>query len=147
LIQTAVVMKALIVAIYLLLLTNFALAQKSFSDAQQGIATVEVFAFGGIGYAGGISEGEADFQIILAQPQSVALDAFEKLYTVDNPQAKAYALAGIRKLDKGAFKELQASWHGSELTVRTEEGCIVSEESLKMIAGRMNSGKYDAWIK
>jgi hypothetical protein len=140
-------MKALIVAIHLLLLSNFALAQKSFSDAQQEIATVKVFAFGGIGYAGGISEGETDFRIILAQPPGAALDAFEKLYATDNPQAKAYALAGIHKLDKGAFKELQASLHGSELTVQIEEGCIVSEESLKKIAERLNSEKYDAWIK
>jgi hypothetical protein len=140
-------MRALIVAISFLLLGNFALAQKSFSDAQHEIAAVKVFAFGGIGFAGRISQGEADFRIILAQPPRVAFDAFESLYTVDNPQAKAYALAGIRKLDKGAFKELQASWHGSELTVQTEEGCIVSEESLKVIAERLNSGKYDAWIK
>lgn len=87
------------------------------------------------------------FRIILEQPPKVALDAFENLYKVDNPQAKAYALAGIRKLDKVAFQQLQASWHGSEPTVLIEEGCIVSENSLKEIAERLNSGKYDAWIK
>jgi hypothetical protein len=134
--------KATIVA--LLLMSTSVKAQKSFPDALQEIATVKVFAFGGIGFAGRTSDGETDFRIILAQPRDTALDA---LYRADNPQAKAYALAGIYRIDKDAFKSLRTSWHGSGLTVRTEEGCIVSEESLQKIADQLNAGKYDAWTK
>jgi hypothetical protein len=140
-------MKAWIAAVFLLSFGTDVRAQKSLPEALQGVAAVKVFAFGGIGYAGTTSEGEADFRVIVAQPPKVALEAFRKLYATNNPQAKAYALAGIRKLDKGAFKELQASWHGSSLTVRTEEGCIVSDASLENIAERLDSGDFDAWVK
>jgi hypothetical protein len=92
-------MKVWIAAVPLLLLGTGVRAQKSLLGALQGIATVKVFAFGGVGFAGKTSEGETDFRVIVAQPANVALDALEKLYAVDNPQAKAYALAGIRKLD------------------------------------------------
>jgi hypothetical protein len=111
------------------------------------IAIAKVYAFGGIGYAGTTSEGEVDFRIVMAQPPEVALDAFEKLYATDNPQTKAYALAGIRKLGKGKFEELRLSLRTSGPQVQIEEGCIISEHSLKEIADRLESGGYDLWIK
>jgi len=83
----------------------------------------------------------------MAQPPKVALDAFEKLYLSDNPQTKAYALAGIRKLDKDRFNRLKLSLHSSAPKVQIEEGCIVSMLSLEDIADRLDSGKYDFWIK
>ncbi len=83
----------------------------------------------------------------MAQSPKVALGTFEKLYLSDNPQTKAYALAGIRKLDKAKFNELKLSLHASPLKVQIEEGCIGSVHSIEDIADRLDSGKYDYWIK
>lgn len=122
-------------------------AQESFPDALKRITSADVFAFGGVGYAGVTSKGEVDFRIIMSQPPKVALDAFEKLFQSDNPQTKAYALAGIRKLDKDKFNKLELSLHSTGRKVSIMEGCVVSVHSLEDTAGRLDSGKYDFWIK
>jgi hypothetical protein len=143
----AVILEARSAIALLLLLAPSTYAQRSFSDAINRIATAKVFAFGGIGFAGTTSEGEVDFRVIVAQPPNAALGAFEKLYATDNPQTKAYALAGIRKLDRRRFEQLRVSLRSSAQQVRTEDGCIVSERSLETIAKRLESGGYDLRIK
>ena len=57
------------------------------------LAKVDLFAFGGVGFAGVISSGEKDYRLLLS---SSAEADFEKLLASGNPQAKCYALVGIR---------------------------------------------------
>jgi hypothetical protein len=131
-------------AILLLCLTATGFSEDTTpAAALQRISTVKVFAFGGIGYAGTTSEGERDYKTIMSQPAAEALASFEKLYATGNPQAKSYALAGIRKLDKQRFSELLASVRASGLKVETESGCIVSEKLLAEVALELSFGKYD----
>jgi hypothetical protein len=55
---------------------------------------------------GGVTfKGEIDFKFVLAQPRSTALSAFERLYASGDPQGKAHALTGIKKLDPQRFTE------------------------------------------
>jgi hypothetical protein len=132
---------------FLLLLGVGAYSQDSLSLALKRISTTGTFAFGGTGFAGRISKGEADFRVIMTQPSGVALDALERLYATGNPQAKSYALAGIRKFNSKRFEELRLSLQSSNLKVQTQSGCIVSEQLLKEVANDLNSGKYDLWLK
>jgi hypothetical protein len=105
-----------------------------------------IFAFGGVGYAGVTSEGEKDFRQILTLPPEQATDAFEKLYAEGNSQAKSYALAGLRKLDRARFEELRASLESSTARVQTMRGCIISDEPLREVAEDLAAGKYDSWM-
>ena len=105
------------------------------------LARVQTFAFGGVGYAGVISKGETDFKFVLSHQPSIALAAFEKLYAVGNPQAKAYALSGIKKLDLKRFKELLATRAASD-EVEVMRGCIISHESLNEVASAIVAGKF-----
>jgi hypothetical protein len=68
------------------------------------LATVSAFAFGAVGFAGVTSKGEIDFRFILSRSEPIALAAFEKLFVAGNFQAKAYALAGIKKLNSNRSK-------------------------------------------
>src|SRR4051812_7780158 len=135
------------IAIALIWISAIAVSQNSTSATLQRISTARVFAFGGIGYAGTTSEGEKDFNVLMSLPPSEAITAFQSLYTTGNPQAKSYALAGIRKLDKTRFTDLLASVRTSDLKVKTERGCMVSEMPLREIAKDLNSGAYDLWIR
>ena len=135
------------IAITLLWVSAIAFSQDSTSVTPQRISTARVFAFGGIGYAGITSEGEKDFKVIMSLPSAEAIVAFERLYATGNPQAKSYALAGIRKLDKTRFSDLLVSIHTSELKVQTESGCILSQRPIREVAMDLNSGKYDPWIR
>src|SRR6188474_195330 len=77
------------------------------------LAAVDRFAFGGVGFAGVISEGETDLKFILSQPSPAALASLVRLYADGNPQAKAYALAGVKKLSRRRYRELLAEARAS----------------------------------
>jgi len=118
------------------------LGDDSVDSAVSRLSIVEIFAFGGVGYAGATSKGEIDFKFVLSQPQPVALTAFEKLYVTGNPQGKSYALSGIRKLNPSRFKDLLASVRVSRDQVEVERGCIVSHELLREVAKQIDRGKF-----
>jgi hypothetical protein len=108
--------------------------------ALERLAKVEVFAFGGVGFAGATSVGETNYKIIVVRPSAFA--DFEKLYTVGNLQAKCYALVGIRKLNPQRFKELAQPLSGSKQTVNTEHGCIRGTEPIRAVIREIGSGIY-----
>jgi hypothetical protein len=122
-------------------------SQDPFSVALKQLSTVKIFAFGGIGYAGTTSQGEADFKVIMSQPPAIALKTFELLYATGNTQAKGYALAGILKLDRRRFNELHAALHSSGEKLATEKGCLISEQLVREVADDLESGKYDLWLR
>jgi hypothetical protein len=105
------------------------------------LAHVDRFAFGDVGYAGVISQGEKDFEAILHRP-SAALE-FETLYKIGTRQAKAYALVGLRRLRSARFRELAASSGNSKEIVETMSGCIVFHEPFSDVVKRIKSGVYD----
>jgi hypothetical protein len=135
-----------LIPILLLTLCGIAGAQSSNAAAIQSLAGAHWFAFGGTGFAGRTSQGELDFRIIMAQDPGVALASFEKLLATGNPQAKGYALAGIRKLNPNRFRELLRNFRDSQQDVQTMEGCIASHERLGKIAIEIAGGHYDLWI-
>jgi len=118
------------------------LAYDTVDAAVNRLSTIERFAFGGVGYAGVTSEGEADFKFVLALPKSTALNAFERLYAVGNPQGKSYALSGLKKLAPERFAERDATLAKSTDEVEVMRGCIVSHELLPKVAKQIGQGKF-----
>ncbi|HKD02704.1 MAG TPA: hypothetical protein VKB77_09760 [Terriglobales bacterium] len=118
------------------------LANDTVDAAVNRLSTVERFAFGGVGYTGVISKGETDFKLVLAQRKPTALNAFEKLYAVGNPQGKSYALSGLKKLAPERFTELTATLGKSTEEVEVIRGCIVSHELLPEVAKQIGQGKF-----
>jgi hypothetical protein len=110
-------------------------------------SNVGVFAFGGVGYAGQTSEGEIDFRAVISLPSQDALAAFEKIYLTGNPQAKAYALSGIRKINASRFQELFADAEESHDEVEVMRGCVITTESLRDVAKKIDRGEWDPYLK
>jgi hypothetical protein len=133
------------VPLVLLIATFFAKAQNTRSEAIERISRTNVFAFGGVGFAGTTSDGEKDFRVIISLP-SAAKD-FETIYATGTPEAKGYALAGMRELAKVRFKELLRSLQSSQAQLETMQGCIRERRSLVKVAREIDSGRYDIWIK
>jgi hypothetical protein len=131
-------------SLILLILLNISLvlADDTVDAAVNRLSTVEKFAFGGVGYAGVISKGETDFKLVLNEPKPTALDAFERLYAIGNPQAKSYALSGLKKLAPERFAELVATLAKSTEEVEVMRGCIVSHEALPEVAKQIAKGKF-----
>jgi hypothetical protein len=135
------------VLLALLCLSRWAASQDFVPLAARQLATADVFAFGGTGYAGQISAGERNFKNLMALPRQEALSTLETVFAEGNPQAKAYALAGFHKLDAKRFATLAAGLAGSQIKVRTMEGCIAEEKLLRSLASEIGSGKYDPLIR
>jgi len=131
----------------MVLICSVAAAQDALATAVKSITNTGVFAFGGVGFIGKISEGEVDFRVIQAQPATVALASFEKIYATGDAAAKSYALAGIRQLDETRFKKLLQSLDNSQETVFTMHGCIMEKQRLADIAKAIEAGSYDSWLK
>jgi len=104
------------------------------------LVTVDRFAFGGIGFSGLKSAGQADYETILSRPSGLA--EFETIYLVGNPQAVAYALVGIHRLKWDRYLELAESLRDSKELVLTQRGCLVSVEPLAAIIRHIDSGLY-----
>jgi hypothetical protein len=122
-------------------------AQDTLSATVKSLSKTGVFAFGGVGFIGKVSQGEIDFRVIQSQPAAVALASFEEIYASGDPAAKDYALAGIRQLDRERFKEILQSLDDSQEMVFTMQGCIMERHSLVDIAKAIDKGSYDDWLK
>lgn len=118
------------------------LGEDTVDPAVKRLSTVQNFAFGGVGFAGITSKGETDFKFVLAQPKPTALNAFEKLYAIGNPQGKSYALSGLKKLAPERFAEVVATLAKSTEEVEVMRGCIVSHEPLPEVAKQIGQGKF-----
>lgn len=114
-------------------------------QAYDRLKDVDRFAFGGVGYAGSISKGELDFRILMHQMKLQTRTQLDKLYADGNPQAKAYALAGLHLMSPDRFNELRATLPDGE--VQIERGCIINKESLASIAKEIASGEFDTLIE
>ena len=132
---------------FLLLGMMPASAQKPLEQIVQGMAQVDFFAFGGVGFAGTTSEGEMGFRTVMSEPPDRALALFETLYATGNLQAKGYALVGIRALKPARFKELYKALLTSKDNITTMRGCIVSSEHFSDIVRQIDKGNYDVWLR
>ena len=72
----------------------------------------------------------------------LALNAFEKLSKLGNPQSHSYALCGIKKLDPQRFKELRASIAKSADEVLVTRGCIVCHEAVQNVVPQIDQGRF-----
>jgi hypothetical protein len=114
-------------------------------EAYQQLLNIRQFAFGGIGFAGLTSPGEKAYRSIAGATNAVAL--FSAMLTNGNPQARLYALCGIRQLAPGSFDALARPLRSASLEVETVQGCIIQHEPAKNVIARIESGSYDAYLK
>ncbi len=135
-------------AVTLIILScSVALAQDTLSATVKSLANTGVFAFGGVGFIGKISQGEIDFRVIQSQPAAVALASFETVYSTGDTAAQIYALAGIRQLDKVRFNELYRTFDRSDEAVLVAEGCIFERRRVGEIVKAIDAGNYDDRLK
>jgi hypothetical protein len=100
----------------------------------------DIFAFGGVGFASVISKEEKDYRLLLSR--NSARSAFEVVFALGNPQAKAYALVGLRQVNPKRFMELASSLQTSSMSVETMVGCIMFKRPMSEIVASIRAGAY-----
>lgn len=126
------------IVLTVLLLAASAQAQQPADVVIERLAGVHHFAFGGVGIAGTTSPGERDYKVVLAR--SSAMADFKRLFSIGNPQAKAYALVGIRTLNPRRYRELSRKFYDSKENVSTMRGCLISTESVASVLKQIEDG-------
>jgi hypothetical protein len=106
------------------------------------LSKTDVFAFGGIGFAGSVSEGETAFRTLLAG--SSAGRDFEAAFVRGTPQAKAYALVGLREVNPNRFADLAGSLQTSRIEVQTMQGCLMYKLPMWKLVQRIKAGEYSS---
>jgi hypothetical protein len=109
-------------------------------------AAIKLFALGPIGYSGETSKGEAYFRSIARRNRQEALAAFEKLYVTGSPEAKLYALAGIKELSQARFVELKRTAKNVRGKIAVASGCFYEKEEFRAVVQKIDNGDFQLYI-
>ncbi len=140
-------MKALIIT----LITGIVLSQLGISvrassenSAARDLTAAKSLAFGGVGVAGLMSEGERNLRAVLQQP-----DASQQLQAAlahATPAGKLYILVGLRRCDRAAYQKVFDSLSRPSDEVEVVRGCMVSKEAFRQLLSQLNDGRFDDYL-
>jgi hypothetical protein len=103
-----------------------------------------LFALGGIGEAGTMSEGERALREVLKEPDVPA--RLEKLLSDASPAGRLYALLGLRLRDRAAYERALAKLRTTDANVQTARGCILQQESFGDLVKEIERGQYNSFL-
>lgn len=115
----------------------------------QKLMEVDIVAFGGVGFAGRISEAELAFQKVLAQDQAVEM--FKRLAAQAKPAGQVYALYGLYLKDKEVFRQQLTQVRSGlkkDQKILVQAGCTITAEDAHDVVKKTESGVYvDSYMR
>ena len=114
------------------------------NSAVRDLAAAKSLAFGGVGVAGLMSEGERNLRSVLDRP-----DASQQLQAAlahATPAGKLYILVGLRRCDRSAYQRIFDSLGRSNDDVEVVRGCMVSKEPFRQALSQVQDGKFDDYL-
>jgi hypothetical protein len=124
--------------------SGVSLAAASENAPVRDLAATKSFAFGGIGVAGLMSEGERDLRAVLERP-----DASQQLQAAlahATPAGKLYILVGLRRCDPAAYQKIFGSLARPNDAVEVARGCMISRESFRQLLSQIQDGRFDNYL-
>jgi hypothetical protein len=138
-------------ALFITLITGIVLSQLGISvgassenSAARDLAAAKSLAFGGVGVAGLMSEGERNLRAVLQQP-----DASQQLQAAlahATPAGKLYILVGLRRCDRAAYQKVFDSLVRPNDNVEVVRGCMVSNEPFRQLLSQIQDGRFDDYL-
>ena len=119
-------------------------ATSSENSAARDLAAAKSLAFGGVGVAGLMSEGEGNLRAVLQQP-----DASQQLQAAlahATPAGKLYILVGLRRCDRAAYQKVFDSLSRPSDEVEVVRGCMVSKEAFRQVLSQIQDGRFDDYL-
>jgi hypothetical protein len=119
-------------------------ATSSENSAVRDLAAAKSLAFGGIGVAGLMSEGERNLRAVLEWP-----DASQQLQAAlghTTPAGKLYVLVGLRRCDRAAYQKVFDSMARSNDDVEVVRGCMISKEPFRQLLSQIQDGRFDDYF-
>jgi hypothetical protein len=120
------------------------LAVPSENKPVRDLAAAKAFAFGGVGVAGLMSEGERNLRAVLQQ--SDALQQLQAALAHATPAGELYILVGLRRRDRAAYQKVFGSLARPNEDVEVARGCMISREAFRQLLSEIHDGRFDNYL-
>ena len=123
---------------------DISVATSSENSSIRDLAAAKSLAFGGVGVAGLMSEGERNLRAVLAQS-----DASQQLQAAlghATPAGKLYILVGLRRCDRTAYQKIFDSMGRPSDDVEVVRGCMISKEPFRQVLSQVQDGRFDDYL-
>ena len=112
--------------------------------SETALEKTAIFALGGVGYAGIMSEGERTLREVLKE--SDAARRLESMLPNASAAGQLYALLGLRLRDRAAYQRELEKYRAKDAKVQTMRGCIMQRESFGKLIEQIENGDYDSFL-
>ena len=119
-------------------------ANSSEDSAVRDLAAAKSLAFGGVGVAGLMSEGERNLRAVLERPN--ASQQLQAALAHATPAGKLYILVGLRRCDRAAYKKVFDSLGRPNDDVEVVRGCMISKEPFHQVLSQVQDGRFDDYL-
>ena len=134
---------ALIVGIVLSQL-GVSAASESANSVARDLAAAKFFAFGGIGVAGLMSEGERNLRAVLERPD--ASQQLQAAFAHATLAGELYILVGLHRFDRAAYQKVVSSLARPNDDVEVARGCMISHEPFRQLLSEVQDGRFDDYL-
>ncbi len=114
------------------------------NSAASDVAAAKSFAFGGVGVAGLMSEGERNLRAVLERPD--ASQDLQAALSQTTPAGKLYILVGLRRCDRAAYQKVFDSLARPNDDVEVARGCMISKEPFRQLLSQIQEGRFDDYL-
>ena|SRR3982751_217398 len=116
-------------------------SSESANSAARDAAAAKCFAFGGVGAAGLMSEGERKLRAVLARP--AASQQLQAALVHATLAGELYILVGLRHCDRAAYQKIISSLPRPNDDVEVARGCMISREPFRQLLSQVHDGRFD----
>ena len=113
-------------------------------SAARDLAAAKSLAFGGVGVAGLMSEGERNLRAVLERPN--ASQQLQAALAHATPAGKLYILVGLRRCDRAAYQKVFDSLSRPNDDVEVVRGCMISKEPFHQVLSQVQDGRFDDYL-
>ena len=114
------------------------------NSAAHDLAAAKSFAFGAVGVAGLMSEGERNLRGVLQR--SDASQELQAALAHATPAGELYILVGLRRCDHAAYQKVISSLPRSNDDVEVTRGCMISREPFRQLLSQIQDGRFDDYL-
>jgi hypothetical protein len=128
------------------MLAQFGISVAAASDnaTARDLSSAKMFAFGGVGVAGIMSEGERNLRAVLQQ--SDASRQLQSAVAHATLAGKLYILVGLRRCDRPAYQKVFDSLGRPNDDVEVARGCMITREPFRQLVSQIQDGRFDDYL-
>jgi len=123
---------------------GISVATSSENSAVRDLAAAKSLAFGGVGVAGLMSEGERNLRAVLERPD--ALQQLQAALAQATPAGSLYILVGLRRCDRVAYQKVLDSVSRPDDNVEVVRGCMITKEPFRQVLSQIQEGRFDDYL-